>query len=104
MDIVFSCSCGKRLHAKENHVGRRAKCPACGEVSIVPPPTSPEPGAGRQVAASKTGGLANIAAQVAQETYGLEPTPARATPEVPNGRNPWSSLAPDDENEEEQSP
>ena len=37
MAIKFACSsCGKRLTAKEEHVGRRSKCPKCGSEIQVP--------------------------------------------------------------------
>lgn len=35
--IVFPCeSCGKPLRVAEDKVGKRAKCPACGQISTVP--------------------------------------------------------------------
>src|SRR5271157_1020388 len=37
MAIEFSCgSCGKRLTAKDEHAGKRAKCSACGGVTRIP--------------------------------------------------------------------
>ena len=37
MAIKFSCgSCGKRFTAKNDHAGRRSKCPACGWGILVP--------------------------------------------------------------------
>jgi len=37
MAIVFSCgSCGKKLTAKDEHAGKRAKCSACGGVTRIP--------------------------------------------------------------------
>ena len=36
MSIDVTCTCGKVLHAKEEHAGRRAKCPDCGEVIQIP--------------------------------------------------------------------
>src|SRR5262249_53173021 len=37
MPIQFTCSCGRALQAKEEHAGRRVKCPACGAEATVPP-------------------------------------------------------------------
>lgn len=36
--IVVACKCGKRLRAKDEYAGKRAKCPACGHKLIVPKP------------------------------------------------------------------
>ncbi|MBX6312838.1 MAG: PrsW family intramembrane metalloprotease [Isosphaeraceae bacterium] len=36
MAISFSCSCGKSFRAKDEHAGRRLKCPGCGVVLAVP--------------------------------------------------------------------
>jgi DNA-directed RNA polymerase subunit RPC12/RpoP len=30
MSIVVTCTCGKQLKARDEYLGRRAKCPACG--------------------------------------------------------------------------
>jgi RsiW-degrading membrane proteinase PrsW (M82 family) len=49
MGIKVTCTCGKRLLAKESLAGKRVKCPACGEVlpipgvGIVPDTLSSEP-------------------------------------------------------------
>src|SRR5438874_2336436 len=37
MSIVVSCSCGKRLRARDELAGKRAKCPGCGKMLVVPP-------------------------------------------------------------------
>ena len=43
MPISFGCDCGKRLKAKDEHAGRRTKCPGCGAILTVPDPApSPE--------------------------------------------------------------
>jgi hypothetical protein len=36
MAIQFACSCGRKLQADEDHVGRLVKCPACGAETTVP--------------------------------------------------------------------
>jgi hypothetical protein len=36
MPIQFNCSCGRKLQASEEHVGRRVRCPACGAEMAVP--------------------------------------------------------------------
>jgi hypothetical protein len=36
MGIPFSCTCGKRLQAKDQYGGRRLKCPKCGIVLTIP--------------------------------------------------------------------
>jgi HJR/Mrr/RecB family endonuclease len=36
MTIEFSCqSCGKKLTAKDEHVGKRGKCPSCGAINDI---------------------------------------------------------------------
>jgi hypothetical protein len=40
MTIPVTCECGKKLRAKQELAGRRVKCPACGEVLVVPDPAS----------------------------------------------------------------
>lgn len=36
MPITFTCTCGKQLHAPDSAAGRRARCPRCQSVVIVP--------------------------------------------------------------------
>ena len=36
MTITFHCDCGKRLNAKDEYVGKRARCPQCGKTVTVP--------------------------------------------------------------------
>ena len=36
MTIQFTCGCGRTLQVGEEHAGRRAKCPACGQVVRIP--------------------------------------------------------------------
>ncbi len=66
MSIAFSCECGKKFLAKDEHAGRRAICPACkrplkvpiqtvrepDEPSIPVPPSSPQPEAPGPTAAA----------------------------------------------------
>jgi len=35
MPVVISCTCGKRFRAKDEHVGKSAKCPFCGQILII---------------------------------------------------------------------
>jgi len=60
MSVVLSCRCGKKFHSRDEHVGKRAKCPNCGTVLTIPaPPTADiptpakaSPGAVKPIAAS----------------------------------------------------
>jgi len=36
MPIRFKCSCGSPLRAADENVGKRLKCPTCGEIVVVP--------------------------------------------------------------------
>jgi DNA-directed RNA polymerase subunit RPC12/RpoP len=43
--IEFSCQhCGKQLSTSEDKAGRKAKCPQCGEVIVVPAPAAVDSG------------------------------------------------------------
>lgn len=46
MAIVFQCTCGRPLRANLEAVGKRTKCPGCGQILTIPsaldkPPASP---------------------------------------------------------------
>ncbi|QEH31538.1 hypothetical protein OJF2_00030 [Aquisphaera giovannonii] len=36
MSIRFACSCGKQLQARDEHAGRKSRCPDCGATLVVP--------------------------------------------------------------------
>jgi hypothetical protein len=38
MPISLKCSCGQTLRAKDDLVGKKAKCPACGVIHNIPKP------------------------------------------------------------------
>jgi RsiW-degrading membrane proteinase PrsW (M82 family) len=42
MPIVVTCSCGKRLRARDEFAGRKAKCPGCGTIVTLVAATAPE--------------------------------------------------------------
>jgi hypothetical protein len=45
MAIAFSCECGQQLQAKDEHAGRRTRCPKCGRDVMIPAiGPAPEPG------------------------------------------------------------
>lgn len=73
--ITVECSCGKRLKAPANAVGRKAKCPKCGNILIVqapPPPPDEEPALGFD-----DGALYELAANEAQHAATAEATETR---------------------------
>ena len=41
--IRFACPCGRELQAREEDIGREAKCPVCDAVSVVPDASTPVP-------------------------------------------------------------
>ncbi len=45
MAIVFSCTCGHPLRAKEEAAGRKTKCPHCGAVLTIPTSAAKAPAA-----------------------------------------------------------
>ena len=38
MSILVGCTCGKQLRVKNEHVGKKVKCPSCAEILEVPVP------------------------------------------------------------------
>lgn len=38
MQFTVTCACGKKLAAREEHVGKRAKCPRCGQLLLIARP------------------------------------------------------------------
>ncbi|MBI4616899.1 MAG: hypothetical protein HY720_25015 [Planctomycetes bacterium] len=38
MPVVFKCDCGKYLSVRSKYIGKKIKCPVCGEVNKVPDP------------------------------------------------------------------
>ncbi len=42
MPVSVSCACGKQLRVPDQYVGRRVKCPACGEGLLVEDDSAPE--------------------------------------------------------------
>lgn len=39
--IRFVCGCGRQLQARDEDVGKKAKCPACGQITSVPSESTP---------------------------------------------------------------
>jgi hypothetical protein len=67
MSVIVSCRCGKKFRAQDEHLGKRAKCPACGEVLVILAPTEvskpqPTPAKGETV-------FANPAVQVVSQVH-----------------------------------
>src|SRR5262249_35616150 len=42
MPIRFACPCGKAFQTQDEHAGKRTKCPACGQVLVIPGPRPAE--------------------------------------------------------------
>ena len=43
MSLEVTCQCGRRFHTKEEYAGKKAKCPGCGNVLLIPAqPLTPE--------------------------------------------------------------
>lgn len=43
MPIDVECGCGKTFRVKDEHAGKRGKCPACGEMLTIPAPAAKPP-------------------------------------------------------------
>ena len=48
MSIHIVCVCGKKLVAKDEQAGMRAKCPTCGKAVLVPQPPAPPMASARE--------------------------------------------------------
>jgi hypothetical protein len=35
MPLLVACACGRQFQAREEHAGRQAKCPSCGQVLVI---------------------------------------------------------------------
>jgi hypothetical protein len=44
MPIVVACSCGKQFRAKDEHAGKRLRCPGCGQPLAIPGGAAPAAG------------------------------------------------------------
>ena len=82
MPIRFSCEnpqCGRRMKAPDGTAGRKARCPACGTIQVIP---SPEAAGVDPGASAADDGMAALARG---ETFGLPPAgPAPAVAAVPS--------------------
>ena len=70
MAIAFSCSCGRKINAKDEHAGKRVKCPGCQQ-----PVTVPSAGAAAKPAAMASAG-AKAAAPVRKPVAAKPAAPA----------------------------
>ncbi len=79
MPIEVRCSCGKRLVAPDAAAGRRAKCPACSNILIVP---QPAPVRAAQAAESPNAPSPALRppADDADDDYRIAPDPEPAPP------------------------
>ncbi len=109
MPIDVRCACGKEYHFKDEYAGRRAKCPACGQVARIPgarPAGHPSPHSPlREDRRSRTRELALLgsAGFVVLVGIGLVvyflcfsgPAPRTPKPAAPSpATSPWSATQP----------
>ena len=79
MPIEFACACGKKLTVHDEHAGKKAKCPGCASVLLVP---VPEPAAmAIEVLDDPPRALAGDGVRP-----GLPPRPPQAVEGAPAGR------------------
>ena len=74
MAITVTCQCGKSYAAKDELAGRQLKCPACGQILVVPQPASPD----TRLDLGDLGGL-DLGAPGAVDPLGTGPTFPSAT-------------------------
>ena len=106
MPIEVQCECGKRLRARDESAGRRARCPQCGRIVTLPgaaaPPPPPPPVASRDTAAHEAyedgDGPADQYAIASTPPAYSPPAYAPPAPSPPTGRPaylpPISAVAP----------
>jgi hypothetical protein len=46
MPITVACNCGKRFRVRDEHAGKRGKCPSCGAAVTIPAPGAEAPQSG----------------------------------------------------------
>jgi hypothetical protein len=78
--ISVQCSCGKRLKAPASAVGKKAKCPKCGNVLTIqaPPPPSDDDGLGALYELAETEKTAATDASIPRCPGCMSPLPAGA--------------------------
>lgn len=102
MSIEFECpQCGKRLRVKDESAGKKASCPACRTIMIVPEvehsePEDPPPQTGANSPPEDDSGEFGIVGlpPLPQYPRGMSPPPmpTRSTaPPAPGGQNPYAS-------------
>ncbi|MDQ3439775.1 MAG: hypothetical protein M3478_05440, partial [Planctomycetota bacterium] len=73
MAIAFNCTCGRKINAKDEHAGKRVKCPGCRQAVTVPSaaaavkPTT--------VAAAGTKPSAKVAPPAPRKSVAAKPAP-----------------------------
>src|SRR5262245_48489907 len=77
MAISVTCTCGKQLKAKDEHAGKKAKCPLCGASLTVPVPTPAADDSAEYA-------LAYAPPAPAAVTPGVPPPASRSLPEGPS--------------------
>jgi hypothetical protein len=55
MAFTVTCPCGKKLAARPEHVGKRAKCPACGKMLLIASVGAPAPSTAPSLATALPG-------------------------------------------------
>jgi len=89
--ITVACACGKKLKAPANSVGKKARCPACGNIIVLAAagttrPATPRATANPSAVARKTPAVAAVAARPA-------PSPAAVSADDDNFLNALNDLA-----------
>ncbi len=91
MRISFACQCGKRLSAREEDAGKRARCSRCGNVVQIPAPHFPEvaaPAGPADRAAEESTAAATIPSVYSAELLAAAPQPGAAAPALASPGGP----------------
>jgi phage FluMu protein Com len=87
--IRFQCSqCGKTINAADEHAGRKAKCPACQTVLVVPGATTAAPVQPRKEAPARTRPTPAAEEDVAVSPRKPAPRPAKPAPSAVRPKKP----------------
>jgi len=92
MSITFNCNCGRQLVARDEHAGRKTRCPACNAITAIPASGKASPAASSPARDTGARGPGPSTAQP------RNPKPAGSRPGAP-ARQPLA--APDNKKTEE---
>ena len=91
MPVEFLCAgCSKTLRVPEKHAGKKAKCPQCQSINVVPTSNQPSESAGAERIPAMSGTTAASSLGIAASGA----APAATPPPAPVASNPYAASQP----------